>query len=137
MRSKAEHLKKDRQKIATGAVKSIGGVSTVLGRLVPLYKLYLSAAESGIVFCNQVVTNPELRGKSVTLVSNVVHDAANRINELANIVEAAKKNSAISKAFAATAESMTNLKDSFKGKKKRHNPFKVVAFGKNEFPEDS
>ena len=108
IRSIATGLKNNKDELATKAVDSVQLLQDPLKFYAASGKMLVISCTEGLRILGRVTSKTELRVATVQLVAHVIQDAANRLNEVANVTEAAQKDPEVAAAcvniFAAVAE---------------------------------
>lgn len=133
IRSKAAGIRKNKGKTGENAVDGIAGLGAFYGTNVAKYGEMVTSVATGVaVVCEEMSENPQLREQVVTLVANIVDNAAARLNELANIMEALSKSEKVQDAivnanraatdFAEVAHGIATIRKTTRARRK----FKVI-----------
>ena len=109
LRSLAQLMKDHKSTSSATVFKVVDSGKEVATFYVSLCKNVAQCLSSATAICNEVVGNADLRAHAVTIIENGVVDAANRVNEFANLVEAASKNEAVCDAVEDIVEALNDL----------------------------
>ena len=132
MRAKAKSWKDKKKEAGDGILGGIDRGRLYMRAVVCTYKMSATVAEATARAVERILEDPQLRNMATSIVGNVVQDAGNRLNELANLVEAITKDEEFQAAMSRAGEDIERFKKAQSGlmeqamKKKGFNPLHVV-----------
>lgn len=125
IRSKADEFRKLKSEAAKNALEVGDAAIDMVEVHFKTAHAFATAALSTTTAARQMAANPTLRTMAGRLIENAVDDAAGRMNEFANLLDAASKEPTISKAMDDIGDAWEKLSDAMdaifaKGGKPRH-----------------